>query len=234
MEISVNCYSGYIGWLLISGRSDITNICWWSNGWAESVNKIVKCVTGFSLKTSNLRNICATNINSKLTGLRNLPTTTSRAVSLITGGTLLVKYTWQSKSPLSCVWTFDILRVAASDTWYRALRNEGCLSDGLVATQLLLWNQSTWLTVFPLLLKFHDKVADWPFNWYTGLFGLLVKLWLSGNIQRKKKRSINDSKRLKAYQEKFPTCFTQRCQLGTQISKHSKKRNFNLVFIFYF
>ena len=122
--------------------------------------------------------------------MRNLPTTTSLALSWITGGTPEVKTTWQSKSPLSFVWTFDILSVASPDTWYCELRTETGPLDGLVATQTLLWNHSIWWTVFPLLLKFHVKDADWPFSWYSGLFGLLVKLWLSGNIQRNKKEVL--------------------------------------------
>ena len=35
---------------------------------------------------------------------------------------------------------------------------------------------------------------------------------------------------VKDYQEKFPACFIQSCQLGTQISKHGKVENFNQVF----
>ena len=156
----------------------------------QSVEKIIKYVTSLGLKTSKLRNICATNLKSNLTQLRNLPTTTSVAVSLITGGRPVVKNTWQSKLPLSFVWTFDTLSVASPDTWYCALKTVACPLDGLVATQTLLWNHIIWSTVFPLLLKFHDKEAAWPFNWYTGLFGLLVKLWLPGNIQRNKKEVL--------------------------------------------
>ena len=70
--------------------------------------------------------------------MKNLPTTTSLAVFLITGGTPEVKNTWQSKSPSSFAWMLDILSVASPDTWYCELRTVAGPIDGLVATQTLL------------------------------------------------------------------------------------------------